>query len=211
MPLLSFWFLLTYGLRFAFPRWILLGSVLRTVVVDLILLRRVRHRSGWITLALLLFLICFSFSFVTHNFPFNTSVTWRPTSCVIPQDKWLQGEAEREINARERCVVQVIHAVYLDNINVLRVEPVAGPRVNESERIATVLETVIAVVGLVTRNECRWPKLALNLSAGMRPPPLLPARCCGCAFCSAGAALSSCFALFSGLALLSCLALFSSG
>src|ERR1700691_250923 len=72
VPLLIFWFLLTYGLRFAFPRWNLLGSVLRTVVVDLILLRGVIYRSGWVILAsllllLLLWIIFLGLSFISHH------------------------------------------------------------------------------------------------------------------------------------------------
>src|SRR5208282_228257 len=62
------------------------------------------------------------------------------------QERALQREAEYKVDARERCVAQVVHAVNLDHINVLRVEPVAGPRVPESEPIATVLEAVVAVV-----------------------------------------------------------------
>src|SRR5271165_3724445 len=61
---------------------------------------------------------------------------------------WLQCETEYKVDAREHRIAQVIHAVYLDHINVLRIKPVAGPRVNESERIAPVLEAAIAVVRL---------------------------------------------------------------
>src|SRR5208337_4812344 len=45
-------------------------------------------------------------------------------------------------------VAQVIHAVHVDNIDVLRVEPVAWPWVNKSEPIATVMEAAPPVVGL---------------------------------------------------------------
>src|SRR5580700_9126448 len=61
---------------------------------------------------------------------------------------WLQCEAEFKVNARVHRIAQVIHAVNLDHINVLGVEPIAGPHANESERITTVLEAVIAVLGL---------------------------------------------------------------
>jgi len=66
----------------------------------------------------------------------------------IPPIKSAKSVNYGKVNARKRCVAQVMHAVYFDNVNVLRAEPVAGPRVNESERIATVLEAVIAVVGM---------------------------------------------------------------
>ncbi len=79
-----------------------------------------------------------------------------------PDELWLECEAERKVHARERCVAQVIHPVYLNHINVLRVEPVAGPRVNESERIATVLEAVIAVVGLGDTERVLLSKIGLE-------------------------------------------------
>ena len=67
----------------------------------------------------------------------------------------LKREAECNIHARIHRVAQVIHAVNVDHINVLRVEPVAGPRPDESERIAAVLEAVIPVVALAdTKRVC---------------------------------------------------------
>ncbi len=59
----------------------------------------------------------------------------------------LQRDAEHQVHARIARVAQVVHAVYFDNINVLRVEPVARPRRLEPEPIAAVLEAVIAVIG----------------------------------------------------------------
>src|SRR5271169_1684048 len=81
---------------------------------------------------------------------------------MLHRTNWLQVEAEHQVNARKRCVAQVIHTVNLDNINVLRVEPVAGPRVNESERIAAVLEAVIAVVGPADAKRVLLPKIGLK-------------------------------------------------
>src|SRR5208282_5069289 len=60
----------------------------------------------------------------------------------------LQGEAQSEVHARIHRVAQVIHAVDLDDVNVLGVKPVAGPRLTESEPISPVLKAVIAVLGL---------------------------------------------------------------
>ena len=68
-----------------------------------------------------------------------------------------------QIHARERCIAQVIHAVNLDHINVLRVEPVAGPRVDESEGIAAVLEAVIVVVALADTKRVLLSKIGLEL------------------------------------------------
>src|SRR5208282_1518738 len=78
------------------------------------------------------------------------------------QERALQREAEYKVNAGKRRVAQVIHAVNLDHINVLRVEPVAGPRVNESESIATVLEAVIPVIGLAHTKRVLLPKAGLE-------------------------------------------------
>jgi hypothetical protein len=68
-PLLLLWFLLTFVLRVAVLRWILLGNILRVALALMFL---------WILLALLLFLLLWIFfSFVTHIAPFNTSLIWR--------------------------------------------------------------------------------------------------------------------------------------
>jgi hypothetical protein len=48
----------------------------------------------------------------------------------------------------------------------LRVEPVAGPRVNESERITTVFEAVIAVVGLGDTKRVFASKIGLEAVSG---------------------------------------------
>ena len=54
----------------------------------------------------------------------------------------LKGEAEGNVDAGIHRVAQVIHAVNLDNKNILRVEPVTRPRVHKFEPIASVLEAV---------------------------------------------------------------------
>src|SRR5208282_6593652 len=53
-----------------------------------------------------------------------------------------------------------------DYINVLRVEPVAGPRVHESERIAPVLEAVIAVLGSADKKRVLLSKIGLEFVRG---------------------------------------------
>ena len=83
-----------------------------------------------------------------------------------PPNGLLWCEAECKVNARKRCVAQVIYAVNFDDINVLRVKPVAWPRVNESERIATVLEAVIAVIGLADTKRVLLPKIGLEFVCG---------------------------------------------
>jgi hypothetical protein len=58
----------------------------------------------------------------------------------------LDGDAERQVHARKTRVAQVVHAVNFDDINVLRVQPVARPGGFKSEPVAAVLETVIAII-----------------------------------------------------------------
>ena len=70
-------------------------------------------------------------------------------------------DAEFNVNAGIHRVAQVIHAANVDDINVLRVEPVAWPRTNKSERIATVLEAAITVIALVHTKRVSLSKLAL--------------------------------------------------
>src|SRR5271165_2375820 len=60
----------------------------------------------------------------------------------------LQRDAEHDVHARVVRVAQVVHAVNLDDKNVLRVQPVAWPHALKSEPVATILEAAIAVVGL---------------------------------------------------------------
>ena len=98
-------------------------------------------------------------------------------------------------------VAQVIHAIDLDHINILRIEPVARPRIHESERIAAVLEAVIPVVALADTKRVLLSKIGLEsvvgnaATAGMlrllfrlglrcAAVRFLPARssCCCCAF-----------------------------
>jgi hypothetical protein len=63
--LLIFWFLLTFVLRVAVLRWILLGNVLRVALALMFL---------WLLLPLLwLLLLWILFSFVTHIAPFSAS------------------------------------------------------------------------------------------------------------------------------------------
>src|ERR1035441_9675089 len=72
--LLIFWFRLTFMLRVAVLRWILLGNVLCRVALALISRRRDRLRIGWVyrshRVMLALLLLWISFSFVSHNAPF---------------------------------------------------------------------------------------------------------------------------------------------
>src|SRR5208282_4270485 len=82
------------------------------------------------------------------------------------QERALQREAEYKVNAGKRRVAQVVHAVNLDHINVLRVEPVAGPRVPESEPIATVLEAVIAVVAFADMERVSSSKIGPEAIVG---------------------------------------------
>jgi hypothetical protein len=58
----------------------------------------------------------------------------------------LQTETECYIYARIRGIAQIIDTVYFDDINVLCVEPVAGPRINKFEVITAVLEAMIVVI-----------------------------------------------------------------
>ena len=83
-----------------------------------------------------------------------------------PRTNRLECEAECKVDAGKRCVAQVIHTVYVDNVNVLRVEPVAWPRVDESERIASVLETAIAVVALANAKRVFPSKIGLETVCG---------------------------------------------
>ncbi len=78
----------------------------------------------------------------------------------------LQREAERKVHARIARIAQVIDAVDLDHINILRVEPVAGPRVNESEVVAAVLEAVISVVSLADAERVLLSKAGLVAVGG---------------------------------------------
>jgi len=109
----------------------------------------------------------------------------------------------------------------------LRVQPVAGPRLLESKRIAAVLEAVIVVVGLADTKRVALSKMGLELVCGNLAATvtgsLLSLLCVllcrlgvivSClAFFSAGfALLFSCFAFFSsGLLFSSCFALSSAG
>jgi hypothetical protein len=67
---------------------------------------------------------------------------------LIVQRRLLQCDGECNVHARIHRVTQVIQAVDVDHKDVLRVEPVARPRINKSERIAPVFEAMTAVVGL---------------------------------------------------------------
>ena len=65
-----------------------------------------------------------------------------------PTHDSLQRYAELDVDAGICGVAQVIHAVNIDDIHILRVEPIAWPAADESERVSAVLEAVIAVIGL---------------------------------------------------------------
>jgi len=68
---------------------------------------------------------------------------------------------------RDLKVAQVIHAVNFDDINVLRVEPVVWPRVNEFEPVASVLEAAIpAVIGLADMKRVFPSKIGLETVFG---------------------------------------------
>jgi hypothetical protein len=93
----------------------------------------------------------------------------------------LKCEAECNVDAGIRRVAQIIHAVNLDHKNILRVEPVAGPRVNESEPIATVLEAVIpAVIGLADTKPVFPSKTSLETVVGNAVTTVTMARCACC-------------------------------
>src|SRR5580692_4385374 len=61
----------------------------------------------------------------------------------------LECDVEFNVHTRIHRVAQVIHAINVDDINVLRIEPVARPHANKSERIAAVLKVAITVIALV--------------------------------------------------------------
>src|ERR1700728_1691222 len=73
----------------------------------------------------------------------------------------LQRYFECDVDAGVRWIAEVIHAVNLHYINVLRVEPVAGPSTNKSERVAAVLEAVIAVIAFADPKAVFPPKIGL--------------------------------------------------
>src|SRR5580693_1920628 len=86
--------------------------------------------------------------------------------CQATTDGPLERDAEFDINARVHWIAQVINAVNVDDVNVLRVEPVAWPRANKSERIATVFEAVITVIPLVHTKRVSLPKVGLVTVVG---------------------------------------------
>jgi hypothetical protein len=63
-------------------------------------------------------------------------------------DRPLQRDDEFDVHARVVRVAKVIHAVDINDINVLRIKPVAGPYAGKAEPIAAILEAAIAVVAL---------------------------------------------------------------
>src|ERR1700691_2602949 len=73
----------------------------------------------------------------------------------------LQRDINREVDARIHRVAQVIHPVDLDHINVLRIEPVAGPRPAKAKRIAAVLEAATAEIALTDAKRVFAPKVGL--------------------------------------------------
>jgi hypothetical protein len=80
------------------------------------------------------------------------------------QPLWV--DAEGNVNAWVHRVAQVIHAVNIDDINVLRVEPVGGPRANKSERTAAALEAAITVVALADMERVFASKIGLATVVG---------------------------------------------
>src|SRR5579863_97027 len=77
-------------------------------------------------------------------------------SSNLSSDQPLECDVDSNVNAGIHRVAKVIHAVDVDNIKVLRVEPVTWPRVNECERISAVFEAVIAVIALAN-SKCVFP------------------------------------------------------
>jgi hypothetical protein len=80
------------------------------------------------------------------------------------QPLWV--DAEGNVNAWVHRVAQVIHAVNIDDINVLRVEPVGWPCADKSERIAAVLESAITVVALADMERVFASKIGLATVVG---------------------------------------------
>jgi hypothetical protein len=64
----------------------------------------------------------------------------------VAQVSSLEDDAERDVHARIGGIAKVVDASNLNHKNVLRVEPVAWPLVNEAEGITTVLEAAISAV-----------------------------------------------------------------
>jgi hypothetical protein len=85
-------------------------------------------------------------------------------------DVALQCDAECKVRARVHRVAKVVHAVNLNHKNVLRVEPVAGPRVDESERITSVLKAAIGVVALADAKRVFPSKIGLETVCGNTAP-----------------------------------------
>src|SRR5271165_5158559 len=60
----------------------------------------------------------------------------------------LQGNGEREVYAGIALIAQVVHTVNLDDVYVLRVQPVGRPGLSKPEPVTAVLEAAIpAIVG----------------------------------------------------------------
>src|SRR5450759_2936655 len=75
-------------------------------------------------------------------------------------------DAECNVDAGIRRVAQVIHAVNVDYINILRVEPVAWPCAHEAERIAAIFETAITVIALGDAKPVFLSKIRLETVIG---------------------------------------------
>lgn len=71
----------------------------------------------------------------------------------------LSDEAQFNVDAGIARIAEIIRAVYLDYKNLLSVEPVARPGVDESERIAAILEAAIIVIGPVDTKPVLLPKI----------------------------------------------------
>ena len=159
--------------------------------------------------------ITYSFGVQLSGFAALTSAPHPDSSyagCTPGHIGWLlQPEAECNVDAGIHRIAQVIHAIDLDHINVLRVEPIAWPRVNESERIATVLEAAIpTVVALADAKRVFPAKIGLVTVVGNAATASIAAACfqagLSCVCCCCCASFSSGLAFFSG-----CCAFFSSG
>src|SRR5450759_5378099 len=99
---------------------------------------------------------------------------------LTTQDEPLFCDGECNVNARIHRVAQVIHAVNLDHKDVLRVEPVAWPRIYKSEPIAPVLEAAIpAVIGLTDTKPVVLSKIGLVTIVGNAATAGMLRRLCG--------------------------------
>ena len=75
-------------------------------------------------------------------------------------------DAECNVDAGIRRVAQVIRAIDIDNVNILRVEPVAWPCAHESERVTAIFEAAITVIALAHAKPVLLSKTGLETVVG---------------------------------------------